>query len=319
MVSTINQFFDRDLDDDQPDTTASRIQNPTWWGTWVPPKNYPAMWMEVKVESKPFLITSRAQYDAIMFGDEVCPYCNNTDIEKVEREWSDGSCRRKLFDEKCHITQRRQYLMGYLKHLLPERYMRSNLWTLKPSPESNLSLTNQQFIIDLMKKEPTFSYFFFGQPGTSKTTFTTALIRAALERNWSKLVGGSGVKPYWIHYINWSRYIQSLMDWQNHPDTADEPALTPERILKWKRQGHTPVIAIEEIDKSRLTEYKANQLFELVDALDATEGQLIMTTNFRFVEEFQAWLYQADNSTNLAGEATWRRITRCKIIDCKGK
>jgi hypothetical protein len=126
---------------------------------------------------------------------------------------------------------------------------------------------------------------------------------------------------FWIHYLNWDTYIQSLLDYQNHPNEAPPPVLSPRLIRENKERDRTSCIAIEEVDKSRLTEFKANKLFELVCAIDDTQSQLIMTTNHRSEESFQSWLYKTDNETiNLTGEPIWRRIAdNCKMIDCKAE
>jgi hypothetical protein len=113
------------------------------------------------------------------------------------------------------------------------------------------------------------------------------------------------------------------LDWQNHPDEddAEAPVLSPRLIRDSVKKGRKPCIVIEEVDKSRLTEFKANKLFELVCAVDDTQSQLIMTTNHRSEESFQAWLYKTDNEAiNLTGEPVWRRIVdNCKLIECKAE
>jgi hypothetical protein len=85
--------------------------------------------------------------------------------------------------------------------------------------------------------------------------------------------------------------------------------VTAKLIRDSAEAGRRPVLCIEEIDKSRLTEYKANKLFDLVQAMDANRGQLIITTNHKTMEDFEAFLYKTENAAiNLAGEPIWRRI-----------
>ena len=215
----------------------------------------------------------------------------------------------------------------YIKRALPSRYQRNNLWTLQPSSASKMSLQRQAKMLEFLRNNPDDGYFFFGAPGTSKTTFSAALVRRAIDRDWkTKILDSQGFPSvykttFWIHYVNWDSYIQSLLDYQNHPDSAPEPTLTPRLIRQNAERGRTSCIAIEEIDKSRLTEYKANKLFDLVCAIDETKSQLVITTNHRSEESFQTWLYRTDNeSVNLAGEPVWRRIVdNCKLIECKAE
>lgn len=215
----------------------------------------------------------------------------------------------------------------YIKRILPGRYQRNNLWTLQPSPASKMSLQRQAKVLEFLRKNPDDGYFFLGAPGTSKTTFSTALVRRAIDRDWqTKILDSQGFPAiykttFWIHYVNWDSYIQYLLDYQNHPDEAPAPALTPRLIRENAAKGHISCIAIEEIDKSRLTEFKANKLFDLVCAIDETKSQLIITTNHKSEESFQTWLYRTDNeAVNIACEPIWRRIVdNCKVIECKAE
>jgi len=309
---------------DVPEEKASiedewnKIQEQMANGTFKPK---PPQWHTVESPYQPGKVRiSRERYDAIMFDDEPCPVCNGTGKIQVVQQWGETESRRTVA-ETCPVDYRMKAKLACIKRLLPMRYQRSSLYTLKPSSNSKMSMEHQAKIIQHLRDNPNRGFFFYGEPGTSKTTFATALVRYALERDWDRhVVAGYGnFNPVsWIHYLNWDTYIQSLLDWQNHPDTAEEPDLTPSNIRKWKQKGYTPCVVIEEIDKSRLTEFKANKLFDLVCAMDEAKSQLIMTTNYATKEDFQAWLCQAD--TRLAGEATWRRILdNCKIVNCKEK
>jgi len=283
---------------------------------------------EVKWATDPKAILWTAQlHDAVIFGDTPCPLCNGKQVvDVVQRLSTTGAYRTSASQCRCQPLIRFK-ADRYIKRILPGRYQRNNLWTLQPSSTSKMSLQRQAKVLEFLRSNPDTGYFFYGAPGTSKTTFATALVRRAIDRDWkTKILDSQGFPmvyktTFWIHYLNWDTYIQSILDWQNHPDTAPEPTLTPRLIRQNAERGRTSCIAIEEIDKSRLTEFKANKLFDLVCAIDETKSQLIITTNHKSEESFQTWLYRSDNdSVNLAGEPVWRRIVdNCKVVECKAE
>ena len=266
-------------------------------------------------------------HDAVIFGDTPCPLCNGRQVVDVVQRFS-GTEEYRTSPSQCRCQVLIRFKADrYIKRVLPGRYQRNNLWTLQPSLVSKMSLQRQAKMLDFLRVNPDCGYFFYGAPGTSKTTYATALIRRAIDRDWrTKILDSQGFPnmyqtTFWIHYVNWDSYIQSLYDYQNHPDTALEPILTPRLIRQNAERGRTSCIVIEEIDKSRLTEYKANKLFDLVCAIDETKSQLIITTNHKSEESFQTWLCRTDNrSESLAGEPVWRRIVdNFKVVECKAE
>jgi hypothetical protein len=283
---------------------------------------------EVKWATDPETIQWTAElHDAIIFRDTPCPMCDGKQIvDVVQRLSTTGESRTSVNQCRCQKLIRFK-ADRYIKRILPGRYQRNNLWTLQPSPASKMSLLRQSKILEFLRANPDDGYFFFGAPGTSKTTYATALVRRAIDRDWNTKILDTQGSPmifkttFWIHYLNWDTYIQSLLDYQNHPDEAPAPVLSPRLIRENKERGRTSCIAIEEVDKSRLTEFKANKLFELVCAIDDTQSQLIMTTNHKSEKSFQFWLYKTDNEAiNLTGEAVWRRIAdNCKMIECRAE
>jgi DNA replication protein DnaC len=303
-----------------------RIREEMEQGTFKP--NPPApYWRTVESPYHPDNPISAKTYDAIMFGIEPCFLCKGTGKIPVVQTWIEGgedTGRRQTVNKPCPIEVKMKEKRDYLKRLLPSRYQQSNVLSLLPSSNSKMSRERQVRIIRFLRDNQNKGYFFYGAPGTGKTTYATALVRSALERTWNDHLEdrygfNTYVDSFWIHYINWDTYIQSLLDYQNHPDDADAPTLSPNRIRKNKQLGRTSCVVIEEIDKSRLTEFKANKLFELICAIDETEGQIVITTNHRSKESFQAWLCKTDNQAiNNTGEPVWRRIVdNCVGINCK--
>jgi DNA replication protein DnaC len=253
-------------------------------------------------------------HDDVMFGDKVCPFC-----EGAGRVYRTPA---KSFDDSYSCDcEELKWKRRVIERILPLRYQRNNIWTLEPSTASKLPLERQRFLIDFMKQPENRDkgYLLFG-----KTTLATCLVRHAIERDWNdwffrprshNIPGALKWNNDWIRYINWDNLIGEYMAYQNDRD-AEPPTISAAIIKKVAESGRRPVLCIEELDKSRLTEYKANKLFDIVQAVDANKGQLIITTNYRTLEEFEAFLYKTDNeSINLAGEPVWRRIVdNCKAI-----
>jgi DNA replication protein DnaC len=264
-------------------------------------------------------------HEAVMWGDMVCPRCDGKKGANCVEQWGDDAKNTRTLWHTCFCEELR-WKQRQIEKILPPRYHRSMLWSLKPSERSRMSLEKQGKMIEYLKNHGNDGFFFFGPPGTSKTTFATALLRSAMEREWSTWFYKDGHPLMWnksmfIRYINWDSLIQEYLDYQNHPNDAPTPSVTPRLIRETKDAGRRFVLCLEELDKSRLTEYKANKLFELLVAMDETGGQLILTTNHTAKESFQKWLYQTDNdAVNMAGEPAWRRISdNCKMIDCKAE
>ena len=286
----------------------------------------PVEWHTIESPYNPAAVNWTPQlHDAVMFGDTPCPYCNGHKKFEAIQQWGNTDQIRKM-SYTCPCQEKMPWKRKVLERVLPARYHHSNLFTLAPSSLSKMSAGRQEKILEFLKgNRNKTGFFLFGPPGTSKTTFATALIRNAIERDWNKhfMHPDLGYLEWkaslWIRYVNWDDLICQYLEYQNHPDDAPRPSVTPRLIRESKAAGRTPVIAIEEVDKSRLTEYKANKLFELVHAIDETQGQLIMTTNHRSQSGFQKWLYGTDNpAINQAGEPVWRRISdNCQMIDCK--
>lgn len=314
-LDDLNEMFDDPLS--KWDDLVEEMNN----GTFTPAPKKPE-WVTVHNPCDTVRMSAKRR-DAVLFGDEPCPACNGTDYVKVTRQFGEGGITSE-FSEKCRHVYKDLVKRRYIDMLLPLRYQRANLATIEPSEQSKMSVERQANIIEHLRANAASGFLFYGAPGTSKTTFATALIRAALERNWettiySRNMGYTFYENFWIHYVNWDAYIQSLLDYQNHSDPEDDNPALPDLIRRSAKKGRKSTIAIEEIDKSRLTEFKANKLFDLVCAVDETQSQLIITTNHTTVESFERWLYKTDNpSINIAGEATWRRIeANCKPINCK--
>ena len=179
---------------------------------------------------------------------------------------------------------------------------------LIPSSKSRLKLDKQKEIIEYMKANPNQSYAFFGAAGTSKTTYGVALYENVL---WNY------VAKYWTDRNGahqptiWRKSAKYLLDEFVNFSTskevagkaAKEPSVNRRIIEKAARYGKTPRLFLEEIDKTRYTEFKTAQVFELFDAIYENNGQLVFNSNLT-PEEFEKQFFRASDA-----EALVRRIT----------
>ena len=247
-------------------------------------------------------------HDAVMFGDMPCPFCDGSALQHIDQRVYSCDCAELKWKLKT------------IERILPKRYLKNNLYTIQPSTASKLPLERQKAVIEYMAKGENRDkgYFLYGEPGTSKTTFATALVRHAIERDWDRWLYDYGPQKWnnmWIQYANWDNLIGQHLAYQNDRE-APPPSVTAQYIQSVAASGRRPVLVIEEIDKSKLTQYKANKLFDIIQAMDAALGQLIITTNYRTIEEFESFLYRTDDETiNLTGEPVWRRIVdNCTMV-----
>lgn len=157
---------------------------------------------------------------------------------------------------------------------LPENLRGFNINTLAPSPKSCLSAKVQEREIVFLKEHLYESFFFLGPPGTSKSTYSAALFRASL---WYDCNHGRGG---YLWRVDGNHLFETEVAYAtaNDKDSVRRD-ITPDEIYYAKRRGYQPVLLLEEIDKRKMTEFAANVLFRLVNAIDECNGQLILTTN----------------------------------------
>jgi DNA replication protein DnaC len=261
---------------------------------------------------------SAKEFDAVVFGDRPCHWCGGTgSLNYTKRETHTGEIRSTHCECDCRRLLHRRKMLA---QLLPPKYQRVNLATLETSPLSRMSPKKQAEMIDLFRKQPNDSVFMWGKPGTSKTTFACGLLRHAVERDWkyfySDDLGGLNYdKTRWIWRISFDTLMAQYLRKQNDREEP-EPDVTPERIKAATAKGRKFVLCMEEIDKAKLTEHRANKLFDIIDTLYNCQGQLIITTNLThdgFIDMFT----KTDNENiNVAGDALIRRVEEmCEVYE----
>jgi hypothetical protein len=144
----------------------------------------------------------------------------------------------------------------------------------------------QREVIDAMQADPLGSYCFFGPVGVGKTTFCTGLYEAAL---WDSPVNCKILRRT-THV--WKISAKLLMD-QNvayatgkevEGKEAEEPYVNRRKIVAAKQKGLTPRLFLEELDKVQHSPFKADCMWELFDAIYASEGQLVFDSNLTQVD-----------------------------------
>lgn len=257
------------------------------------------------------------EFDDVVFGRAVHSRCGGTGyIAYWEREETTGARRKMAGGCFCSQLKHRRSI---LEKILPGKYVECNFWTMEPSPVSKLPIETQRRVIDGFRKNPDISVIMYGKPGTSKTTYACALIRRAVERDWNYFWMGGGPcywnREAWIWRVNYDTLMAQYLRQQGSRE-APEPDVTPERIKAAYDKGKRFALCVEEVDKAKLTEHRANKLFDIIDTLYNCKGQLILTTNLTR-EQFEAFLTKTDNDgINVTGGAILRRIDEmCQTID----
>lgn len=246
-----------------------------------------------------------SEVDEIIFGRAPCSACGNT-TDTIER---------------CNACDRLKHMRKTLRQALPAKYQECNFRTLVPHQAlCQLPVARQQELLDRFRANPDASVMMYGAPGTSKTTFSCAFIRRAIERDWkyfyTPVLGGvRWDRERWIWRVTFDTLMAQYLDKQSDRD-APEPDVTPERIKAATDKGRKFVLVLEEVDKARLTEHRMNKLFSIIDTLYNCEGQLVMNTNLT-PEEFEAMFTQTDNlNINVTGAAFLRRVQEmCEVYD----
>jgi hypothetical protein len=171
---------------------------------------------------------------------------------------------------------------------VPAAYRFVTLSTLQPSEKSRLPLGRQQAIISAVKADPESGYAFFGPPGIGKSVWTTALYGRAL---WRQVKSHERSKYFPVWRISAKQMLDEHTEYAmgQFEDEIDrvlgQPTVTVEKIKHIRGAQHqVPRLFLEEIDKVKETETRRNNLFEILDALQAAEGQLVLNSNLSYPE-----------------------------------
>lgn len=226
-----------------------------------------------------------------------------------------------------HARNRQALLNERIRRDVPPLHRHIRLGELKPSSLSLMPPRLQQKYIHMVQEDPDASWAFFGPVGWSKTTFSIALFRHALERE----LDGCGLQfceegddkeflglPYHVLRVSAK---QLLEEFHAHATGHDrdgseephKPTVCRDDIKMWSGgsgQGSSEYrycLFLEEIDKVQMTPFRKDCLFEVFDAIYEWQGQLVINTNLT-PQEFQ--------SPEFLGPEFARRIKEmCNVVN----
>jgi DNA replication protein DnaC len=267
-------------------------------------------WVEVARDARLADVKwSRDLFWAVARGDEKCPACFDTkQIHVVQHGTNTGIYRDHYPD--CECVKYREIWKVFCNHI-PNHYLSVSLHDLASSPLSKLAVAKQETEIAFLKAHSEDGFFFLGPAGTSKTTFTVALYRDALSAQFRKKWKGSSetlsTDPQGIWRINGENLMRQFQE-QAVNREAREPEVTAEKIRAMAKRKIKPYLALEEIDKAKMSEFRANNLFSIVDALYECNGRLVLTTNLTPVEFGGMFANSGSDNIRAIGAALMRRL-----------
>jgi hypothetical protein len=195
-------------------------------------------------------------------------------------------------------------------HIIPAKFRDVNQ-NIQPSPKNRMPLEEQAALYKEINERPLEGWAFFAPAGYGKTTVSWLLFKYAMRENikhalwtgqqefvlWDNL-GPSRMRPFLPCYVwhivvpEWLEQIQA--SWEN-PNVV-KPALMFDKFPKGEQQGFRPRVFLEEIDKVKTgSEWAANKLFTLLNAVDKHKAQLVLDTNLskrQFLERFGEPIYR---------------------------
>jgi DNA replication protein DnaC len=192
-----------------------------------------------------------------------CELCNDSPSGKViALEEHGGKIYRVAKDCICRLEKVRRFRLNKIP---PVYAAVANISTLQPNPQRH---NRQAEIIKELKRNPDRNYFFGGTSGCGKSLFLWSLYREQVMKD--RRVIACTLTELLEEY---KTFIATSM---NKSDKAIYPRISASEL----RQNHTKYrIFLDDIDKARPTEYAAEQLFDLANAIHDYQHQIVITTN----------------------------------------
>jgi DNA replication protein DnaC len=253
-----------------------------------------------------WLKEGKAAFDA----GKPCPICRGTGHYEVVCRGTETNFY--FIMPTCCLCVIHRTMRQLLQEKLPENLRDFNINTLAPSPKSILPPSVQEREIAFLKKHVGESFFFLGPPGSSKSTYSAALFRASLWHDCLHRRGG------YLWRVDGNHLFETEVAYATADNKSSvERDITPDEIYHAKRSGYRPVLLLEEIDKRKMTEFAANILFRLVNAMDECNGQLILTTNLTEQGFRNLFLNSAIEQVRVDGGALLRRLLENEKINVR--
>jgi hypothetical protein len=237
---------------------------------------------------------------------DACPECKGTCVVQA----TEGLLGKIGARRSCPLcSQYANHMKNFCNKFfatVPLRYQ-GCIWSeLQPSTKSVLPLDTQKEHMDYFRRYSDQSAAFFGSPGTSKTTWMTAMYAQQCWWETGQDIWRTGGLVYRMTTkALLDQFTQYALRGNDPENPADPPRLSRERIEKIARLDRRVSLFLEELDKIKQTDSRMANLFEVVDALYESKGQLVVSSNLtlpQFQDQF--------------GEVFARRISEmCKIVN----
>ena len=194
---------------------------------------------------------------------------------------------------RCRLEKVRRLKLA----LIPPAFAGISLDSVKPNSAKH---PHQAATVAAIKAAPEANYFLSGRFGSGKTLLMWLLYRDAV-MNDRRVVFATLSELLNEH----RKFIRDSV--------AGNPPTVPRICAEDLRQEHTKyAVFLDDIDKAKPTEYAAEQLFELSDAICAYRHQIVVTTNLT-VSSLVKHFERADE--RFGGAIVRRIVENSKIID----
>jgi hypothetical protein len=246
----------------------------------------------VKIYIDPYQDLTDEEYQIVRDGG-ACPRCAAAGYNRRIRGTVTGIVA--LYRQsKCPCKFAKFFVsVWYDLKFVPERFRSVTLDSLVPvgAPTSKLPVEMQAKVITGLQANPDSSYLLCGDAGTGKTHFSSALFHRAV-REWArKAFEEEAMWERSVFRFNTKAILDQQVAWatKENGDNTKEPDLTPNRIRKLAGKGHKVCLFFDELDKFNPTKFKMDCLFELVDAIYETKGQVVAVGNATVPKLQKVW------------------------------
>lgn len=197
---------------------------------------------------------------------------------------------------RCECRTRRYRAAAFAR--VPALFNQPRLATIAARPSLH---TKQAGVIEMLKANPSGSYFFHGRNGAGKTHLAWALYCEAVDRD--RYVVACKLDELLVEYRRFE-----LMR-QDDPENRWRPTILSDDL---KRSDKRWFIFIDELEKSTPTEFAAKRFFALVDAIQEYGHQFVGTSNLAPKKLQERWSRDDD----VWGNSIARRIAQtCALVD----
>ena len=267
-----------------------------------------------------------ADETAALLGGGICPLCGLT--AAITRTGVNGVMallkRSVLADGRSHLFDASAdcpHLNAVAAHkkfmdTVPKHFQHMK-FPIRPHGLPNTTIEFQRQVIKTIEAHPSEGFIFSGPAGCGKTALSTALYHDALDRLYSKDWLPS--EPS-IWKLKLNDIITAEREWRTRDlDAEDAPEdtreFTPDMIANAAKQGHRPSFFLEEMDKiGKITEFRAEVLFALMNALYESDAQMVIDTNLSLAS-FEEYFKSDENYDGTIVRRVFARCWQCDYFE----